>query len=136
MAYQPKFAKIPGKAPLPPVRQEKPKKKRSKAQWAALILLTILIVPASVMATAELLGRMYQNLGRPKLSEPSRTAGMAIGQQVNEQANQRRNRQQHRRQGQRGQRIDLQPLFPASDGEFPGKRRVVGRSGVHYRGLA
>jgi len=83
MAYQPKFAKTPGKAPLPPVRQEKPKKKRSKAQWAALILLTILIVPASTMATAELLGRMYQNLERPKLSEPSRTAGMAIGQQVN-----------------------------------------------------
>ncbi len=83
MAYQPKFAKTPGKTPLPPVRQEKPKKKRSKAQWAALILLTILIVPASTMATAELLGRMYQNLGRPKLSEPSRTASVAIGQQVN-----------------------------------------------------
>ena len=83
MAYQPKFAKSPGKTPVPPVRQEKPPKKRSKAQWAALILLTILIVPASTMATAELLGRMYQNLGRPKQSEPPRTADMAISQDAN-----------------------------------------------------
>ena len=65
MAYQPKFARKPGNPPRNTAPQpEKPRKKRSAGSWALLILLGLVIIPASCFATAALLYRMTMTIGR------------------------------------------------------------------------
>ncbi len=89
MAYKPKYAQNGKKkepdiirqevqpAQKPQPKQEQPRQK-SKGVMALFIILGILIVPAASWATAALMGRMFENLGRPKESTVAKTGDMAI----------------------------------------------------------
>ena len=84
MAYKPKYAKNSRNRQDPPVVRreelyEKPVlKKRSKGVIALFVILGIIVVPLSCMATGELLVQMVQNVGRPKPASQAKTSDMAI----------------------------------------------------------
>ena len=65
MGYQPKYG---------------PRKKQGgvKAAFVLFVLLGVIVVPFSLLTTGKLLGTMYENVGRPKPQEPSKTRDMQI----------------------------------------------------------
>lgn len=80
MAYQPKYARKGNSAGPVPERKAPPsRKKRSAGVWALLILLGMVVVPASCWATGTLLYRMSTTLGRPRLTAPAKTGDQDIG---------------------------------------------------------
>lgn len=86
MAYKPKYAKSGKGRQAPKVIREdihdqyRPKKqpKIRKKILALFIVLGIVVIPVSSLATAHLLVEMVQNVGRPKPSAVSKTGDMAI----------------------------------------------------------
>ncbi len=64
MAYKPKYARNEGQraAPAP----QTPPRKQSRGTLILFIILGIVVVPLSVMATGTLLGMMLETVGRPK----------------------------------------------------------------------
>ncbi len=89
MGYKPKYAQ--GKGRPAPIRPEpapqlppepKVEKKRGKGFWALFILLGILIIPASTLATARILLKVGPDLGRPKAAPQAAVGNMTILQKV------------------------------------------------------
>lgn len=72
MAYQPKFA-AGGRDKTPPrvSRREPPKKEKSFVGVILTVMLTLLVVPASLWLTGKLILGIGENVGRPKASNVS-----------------------------------------------------------------
>lgn len=85
MAYQPKYAAsqrkkqdIIRREPEPPKPSRPPKKQPGKGSRIARIVLTVILVPLCSFATWKLLGRMLENVGRPKPAAVSQTRDMTV----------------------------------------------------------
>ena len=87
MAYKPKYAKNskrrePELIREPVYEDDTPPKKRSRGVLVFFILLGILVIPLSTVASAWLLKQMALDLGRPKAAAVSKTASMTLAENV------------------------------------------------------
>ena len=84
MAYQPKYASNTKKKQKPQVIREelpyepKPRKKRGKGVLILFILLGMVVVPLSSVATVRIVADMFETVGRPKVEVQVKTPKIAI----------------------------------------------------------
>ncbi len=81
MAYKPKFAAdkaAPKRTATPKPEQPAARPKQKKGRLILFVLLGIFIIPASCFFTWQLMGGIFENVGRPKMAAASRTADMRI----------------------------------------------------------
>ena len=88
MAYKPKYAQR-GSTPKNDVirePQETPRepKKRKKGVLILFIILGLFVIPASTWLTAQMMGDIFENVGRPKQTSVAKSADLQILQQFEE----------------------------------------------------
>ncbi len=89
MGYKPKYAQ--GKGRPAPIRREpatklppepKPERKRGRGFWALFVLLGLLIIPGSILATGWFFRNIGPDLGRPKAAHQASVGNRTILQSV------------------------------------------------------
>ena len=81
MAYKPKYAQR-SSAPRPEVIREP--KKQKKGVLILFILLGLVVIPVSTWLTVQMMGGIFENVGRPKLTAVNKSPDMQILQQFDE----------------------------------------------------
>ena len=88
MAYKPKYAQR-SSAPRPEVIREpaetsREPKKQKKGVLILFILLGLVVIPVSTWLTVQMMGGIFENVGRPKLTAVNKSPDMQILQQFDE----------------------------------------------------